>query len=337
MSNEIENSAAPEEERANTPEAQAAEPAVPAISPGKTLAQRREELNLTVEQVAGQLNLAPRQVEAIEADNFAALPGMAIARGFVRSYAKLVRIDAEPLLAAMAPAVAPMPQARQINQTYVAKSPTGDRLSFGERSTKASKTLWIVMGVIAAGVAIAAAMQFGTGRDTANDGETAAPEAAATSEPTEGQDGRTVEVLPAPELPAESAPVPDAAPSSSLPASPASPSGVQAAPSANAQPMAAGTSMVPAKPEPDATASAVDEKNVLVLRMREQSWVEIKRNDGAVIASRIFDAGAVEAVPLKGEMLVVVGNASGVDASLRGEALDLQAKARANVARINVK
>lgn len=326
MSNETENNAAPEEERANTPEA-AQEDLVPAISPGKTLAQRREELNLTVEQVAGQLNLAPRQIEAIETDNFAALPGMAIARGFVRSYAKLVGVDAEPLLAAMAPAVAPMPQSRQINQTYIQKSPSGDRLSFGERGSKGSKTLWIVLGVVAAGVAIAAAMQVGTGGGRANDGEATVATPAAQAE---RQDGRTVEVLPAPELPAESSPAPpEAAPSAPQP-------GAQAAPSA-AQTVVAASATAPVQPEPAAAAAAVDEKNALVLRMREQSWVEIKRNDGAVIAARIFDAGAVEAVPLKGEMLVVVGNASGVDASLRGEALDLQTKARANVARINVK
>src|SRR3569832_843273 len=71
-------------------------PAMP--RPGSQLAARREELGMTIEQAANQLNLAPRQVYAIESDNFAALPGKASIRGFIRAYAKLLKIDAAPLL-----------------------------------------------------------------------------------------------------------------------------------------------------------------------------------------------------------------------------------------------
>ena len=67
--------------------------------PGAELAVERELQLMTIEQVATQLNLAPRQIVALEEDNFAALPGMASVRGFIRSYAKLLKLEPEPLLA----------------------------------------------------------------------------------------------------------------------------------------------------------------------------------------------------------------------------------------------
>ena len=72
------------------------------LSPGATLAAARQAQGLTVEQVASQLNLAPRQIVALENGNYAALPGMVIARGFLRTYAKLLKIDSAPLLSGLA-------------------------------------------------------------------------------------------------------------------------------------------------------------------------------------------------------------------------------------------
>ncbi|HEY5801698.1 MAG TPA: helix-turn-helix transcriptional regulator, partial [Burkholderiaceae bacterium] len=67
--------------------------------PGTVLSRQREALGWSVEQVAEQLKMAPRQVLALEADDYAALPGLAIVRGFIRAYAKILKIDAAPLVA----------------------------------------------------------------------------------------------------------------------------------------------------------------------------------------------------------------------------------------------
>lgn len=77
----------------------AAEAARIALSPGAKLASARNSLGWTVEQVASQLKLATRQILAIEADDYASLPEPAIVRGFVRAYAKLVKLDADTLVA----------------------------------------------------------------------------------------------------------------------------------------------------------------------------------------------------------------------------------------------
>ena len=70
-----------------------------ALSPGQRLAKIREEQGLTVADVAAKLRLAPRQIAALEAGDFARLPGHATVRGFVKNYARLLQIDQEPLLA----------------------------------------------------------------------------------------------------------------------------------------------------------------------------------------------------------------------------------------------
>ena len=70
-------------------------------STGSMLREAREDLGLTVADVAGQIKFAPRQIEALEADDFKHLPEAAFLRGFVRSYAKILKLDAESLLANM--------------------------------------------------------------------------------------------------------------------------------------------------------------------------------------------------------------------------------------------
>ena len=48
----------------------------------------REARGESVHEVAFAIKLSPRQVEALEKDDFAALPGMAFVRGFARNYAR---------------------------------------------------------------------------------------------------------------------------------------------------------------------------------------------------------------------------------------------------------
>src|SRR5258706_8560407 len=80
-------------------------------SAGAQLRAYRENAQLTVDDVAHQLKLARRQVLAIENDELDALPGPTFVRGFIRNYARLLRVDATPLLEASklaAPITAPI-------------------------------------------------------------------------------------------------------------------------------------------------------------------------------------------------------------------------------------
>ena len=73
---------------------------------GEELAKARAVLGLSIADVAQQLKFAARQIEAMEQDHFEALPSGTFARGMVRSYARLLKLDAESLVARMAARVA---------------------------------------------------------------------------------------------------------------------------------------------------------------------------------------------------------------------------------------
>lgn len=65
---------------------------------GEALANRRRSVGLSVEDVAAKLKFMSRQLEALEAGRFERLPGPTFTRGMIRSYARALDLDAEPLL-----------------------------------------------------------------------------------------------------------------------------------------------------------------------------------------------------------------------------------------------
>jgi cytoskeleton protein RodZ len=74
--------------------------AVQALSAGQTLRQAREQQNLTVAQVAQQLNLSKSLIEDLELDQVDAKLSSTFVRGYLRSYAKLLKIPAQQVLEA---------------------------------------------------------------------------------------------------------------------------------------------------------------------------------------------------------------------------------------------
>lgn len=84
-------------------EAAVVEQASPSV--GCILRTARESMGMSIDDVVVKIKLAPRQIIALEADDFQVLPETAFLRGFVRSYAKLLQLDAQPLLDALPGAV----------------------------------------------------------------------------------------------------------------------------------------------------------------------------------------------------------------------------------------
>ncbi len=67
---------------------------------GETLRQARETASYSVPYVAGQTHLNEEVIIALENDQFDQLPNDVFVKGYIRSYAKLLEIDSEQLLAA---------------------------------------------------------------------------------------------------------------------------------------------------------------------------------------------------------------------------------------------
>ncbi len=82
---------------------------------GQKLRQEREARSLNLEQVAKATRIRVHYLQALEAGNFESLPSRVQARGFLRSYADYLDLDARTLLAEldgeMVPEVIPVPEA----------------------------------------------------------------------------------------------------------------------------------------------------------------------------------------------------------------------------------
>jgi len=71
----------------------------PTMSVGRTLREARERLGLSLDEVSNRIKFSQKQIEALESDDFKSLPESAFLRGFIRSYARLLELDAAALLA----------------------------------------------------------------------------------------------------------------------------------------------------------------------------------------------------------------------------------------------
>lgn len=322
-------------------------PQQPASGPGAQLAAQREARGWTVEQVANQLNMAPRQIQALESDNYGALPGMVIARGFLRAYTKLLKMDPAPLLALVTeqnPApVEAIELKRTLSATYTEESlPT---------AKKAASPKWFPLVFLLALLALGWAAYQGGWLHLLSAPEARGDRQAAPSVPPAGP----FVTLPPPVSVEQTAPVGEKSPLATPPAAEASapasatlrqdekpasvPSTTQAtvttvsqttvpqttAPASQAAPAAAATS-----------AAATDNKNGLVLTARQDSWVEIRDARKKVLVSHIIKAGSTESFDVTQPVALTIGNAGGVDATLRGRPLDMKS-AKNNVIRLDLK
>jgi cytoskeleton protein RodZ len=100
--------------------------------------------------VAQSLKFAPRQIESLEAERFERLPGPTIARGMVRNYARLLKLEPEPILERMAPRVAPPTDSAELAARFKKPVPFSDS---GRRSTLTyagvSVGVLLLVGVVA--------------------------------------------------------------------------------------------------------------------------------------------------------------------------------------------
>lgn len=144
--------------------------------PGIVLREARERLGLTVADAAAQTKLAPRQIEALEADDYQRLPEMAFVRGFVRSYAKVLQLDAQSLLAALPQAT---PSASHV-------SPVSVDVPFPDaRSPQLQNLIWLGAALFLSVVVVAFAVWHYTTPSTPAEPEPSQPVEAAIPLPAQ--------------------------------------------------------------------------------------------------------------------------------------------------------
>ncbi len=291
---------------------------------GQQLALARSRMGLSVDQVAEHLKLSPKQIQAIEANAFNLLPEMVIVRGFIRSYAKLVKLDAQALLVTL-PAVAAHNRPAEADFRPTLATPfLESKTRFLARSDQTNRKYLI--GAILLGLA---ALVF-VGVQKLEQTEWFARQLASFNAPVAAP---TTEPVPA-SVAAESVQV-------SQPASLPVANQIQPEKSLTEilQAPASAVKETPAEAEPapvkEVQTTVPD--NALTLKFRQDSWVQVKKENGEVLASRLFKAGSEEKFDLSLPLQLRIGNAAGVDVVVRGAAMPVAVNKETNVINLNIK
>jgi cytoskeleton protein RodZ len=264
---------------------------LPTALPGDLLAARRNELRWTLQEVSQRLKLAPRQITALEANDFASLPGMASVRGFIRSYARLLELDPVPLLAMLSNEANPAVDPILLRRPLPSRGFPGRRYAPPSGHRRGSRRLsgLALLVMVFVGALAYAAYRHGL--------------------PTISIDVPSIStVFDSWKNLTESTPS-----------------------EATDKPLSA----------PEAAAldeqKSIDPSRLLELKLREDAWVEISALNGNKLVSRLMKAGTTEQFDMSEPVILVIGNASGVDANLRGQPLNLRAVARDNVSKLSLK
>ena len=278
-------------------------------SAGAVLAAAREELNLSVYDVARYLKLSPAQVEALEEGAYERLPGRVFVRGFLRNYAKFLGLDAQPLLRSIEEEM-PQPKVKvEPPPSPEVVMPHGEPVRW---PLYAGFTAITIVGALAV-------YEFGF-----NDG----------SRPPPREEGVSAVAPPAAEAPSPAPPVSAAGP---LPAASNPPPSAPApeAPFGTSMPASASSSL-PAPPAAEPGKAAITGERQLAFRFDGESWVEIRDRDGKVIFSKLNRAGSEERVHGMPPFKVVIGNARGVHLNYEEQPVDLAPHIAVSVARLTL-
>jgi cytoskeleton protein RodZ len=274
--------------------------------PGPQLAAARAGCGLSVADVARQLKLAPWQVEALETDNYARMPGMVFVRGFIRNYARLVKLDPAGLLmpapSQLAPATQAMPQSSPSVEIPFRSGP-----AVAWRKYAIAATLLLVPFAI-----------FEMTRDDAT--EIAVKSRLITLPQTEMATEESVAQT------RERSPA--LATGDTVDGPMRSESGLSRREK---------TSAVPALPAVSApVAEHKPGEHLVKLKFEREAWVEIRDRSGRRIFSRLNPAGTEQAVSGQPPLSLIVGNAAGVRVIHNDQSVDLAPYIQIDVARLTL-
>ena len=264
--------------------------------PGLTLRAAREARGLSQSEIAQVTRFSVRQIEALETGDYASLPGSTAVRGFIRAYAKLLKLDAEPLLAGL-DSTAPMAMADVRPPTQVSEV---EQTTWRQRFKPGRMLTLSLWGLLLLAVTwyvarpdLETLRRYLTGTSS-----TVAPSA------THSAAGFTA---PSPSVVQDASPV--------------------ATPGASSEVTA---------PTASAAFVASSATGVLHLTFDELSWIEISDATEQIIFRGEYPAGTRQDVAGRPPFHVWIGKASGVRLSYGDRAIDLQPYTRADVARLTV-
>ena len=272
--------------------------------PGVRLAQTRQAQNLSAADVARQLKLSVWQVEALEAGHYQKLPGPIFVRGFIRNYARIVKLDPDEVLRSAGESM-PQPAAR-------AEAPPSRDIPF-PTAQAARWPKYAAAAVVIFGALAVYEFEFN---------EPAAPvqQAAVTPVPASPAAAPKSEFRPV-QADAVAAPI-------------------AATPEPTTQPAAVPATEPATQPAVQTAATPVAERPLrrgekrVKLEFQRESWVEIRDRNEKVIFSQLNPPGTSQQVVGLPPLSIVVGNAHGVRMTFDDQPVDLAIHTKIDVARL---
>jgi len=267
-----------------------------AQSVGKLLKEARVSQGLSVADVAGRIKFAPRQVEALETNDFEHLPELAFVRGFVRSYARLLHLDEIALLNALpqtSKAAAPIKQSSEV------PFPT-------PQSARRINIIWL-SAALGMAIFLAIGVLFFHEKPT--------PKKIADSAKADDV------VQPA-----------QISPTSAV----ESVSSVAAVSVEDSQPISKSTpeSSLPNVAPKEKVLQRGTDKAPIHFVFRTQSWVQLKDKFGKTLLKQVNEPGTEQWIDGQAPFSIVIGNASGVRLYYEGEEVELKDFTEVEVARL---
>ena len=278
-------------------------------SVGQQLRAGRERAGLSVDDAARALKLSNRQVESLEHDDWASLPGKTMIRGFVRNYARLVGLDGRELMAALEGMAMPKsPELRGAEGTPVSMPKEG--------KSDRKDVLRVLAGLLVLVLAMVA--YFFLPPDIWQSTVQAIKDASQSNEAVVDTVADTPPV--GPETPAPVAQVESVTPEQPV---------VVPEPASVSEPVIQRTEGLAAEVQTPVT-------NVLKFGFTQPSWVEVRDRNGQIIFSQKNPAGSQRDVQGQPPFSVVIGNAAHVTLHYKGNAVDLSKRSKDDVARLTI-
>jgi cytoskeleton protein RodZ len=275
---------------------------------GEQLRAAREGRKMSVPEVAQALKLGPRQVEALEAEDWKSLPGNTMIRGFVRNYARLLNIDAGALMRGLDAA-----QLQQKAQLEASAGTTASLPHSGGRRVERRDYLAVLSGLALLGLAVLAYFYI-------------------PPDLWQSKLAALVDRKPAP-APVENTALPSEAAPGGL-AAPRAGSGESV--TVLSAPHATVLSDAPVATSPASGAAPRVAGGGLKLSFAQPAWVEIRDARGQVLLSALSPAGSQREVDGQPPFSLVVGNSTQVTVQYRGRVIELAPHSSGDVARLTV-
>jgi len=291
------------------------------ISVGALLRSERESAGMSLNEVADRLKLSLRQLEAIERDDFTALPGPTFVRGFVRNYARFLEIDPAPLMAALEDH---FPSA--VNEVANLSREDHGAESAESEGQERNSSKWLVLGLVGVVLGAAAVWIFGRSNEQQPDvtpvvnQQTASDNAMAASAPPVMASVPLQATMASASVVAASAP---GARDASAVAAKAAAAKVAAAKAA-----AAKVAALAAKTASSASAGAKSAQpsgplHKVTISTTDAAWVSVIDADGNKLIYSLMQPGSTREVSGVPPFKVRVGNAAKATLSYNGQAVDL--------------